>query len=199
MERVTLLQQAFLSIATKMADLPIYNKVLTVDVVDFTQYEQFYCGVLISPWCMNLILLPITRNDSEFAEERIGEKCFFSFASGRYEFVLCHQESIGGFYACSLFSPMAEFVDQQVAIDTASAVMSAIHDRSLYEESETQRAKAAQANHHSVVLDEESSLATEQLTAEDAGQSRAEEDERNVSRRAFLTGRFSNKQVTDAS
>ena len=44
--------------AERMRDLPIVNPRLAVEAVGFEQWEDQDLGVLITPWFMNLVLLP---------------------------------------------------------------------------------------------------------------------------------------------
>ena len=110
----------------KMRDVPMVNKLLHVQVVGFQSYQGRPLGVLISPWFMNLILLPMDGED--WSDLRPGAKEHIVFPSGEYEFIHNTREMVGGYKACSLFSPMAEFRSQQQAVEVAEAVMSALFD-----------------------------------------------------------------------
>ena len=109
----------------KMRDVPLVNKALKVQAVGFRAHEGQIMGVLISPWFMNLILLPDTQDWSALVT---GEKEVVDFPSGAYEFIHNTREMTGGYKACSLFSPMGDFTRQQDAVDVANAVMQAIFD-----------------------------------------------------------------------
>ena len=50
------------------------------------------------------------------------------FPSGEYEFIHNTCDMIGGYKACSLFSPMGDFSTQMQAQDVARAVMVALFD-----------------------------------------------------------------------
>ncbi|SPF79385.1 [NiFe]-hydrogenase assembly chaperone HybE [Pseudoprimorskyibacter insulae] len=108
----------------KMRDVPMVNKVLHVQATGWRMHEGRPLGVLISPWFMNLVLLPAEGEDwsglTATAKEVIG------FPSGEYEFIHNVREMTGGYKACSLFSPMGEFKSQQQAVDVANAVMTAL-------------------------------------------------------------------------
>ena len=81
-------------------------------------------GVLISPWFMNLVQLPAEGED--WSALVPGAKEVIAFASGEYEFIHNVREMVGGYKACSLFSPMGEFRSQAQAVDVARAVMVAL-------------------------------------------------------------------------
>lgn len=109
----------------KMRDVPLVNKALRVEAVGFRLHEDMMLGVLISPWFMNLILLPYGQDWSDLVA---GQKEVVDFPSGAYEFIHNSREMTGGYKACSLFSPMAQFTRQQDAVDVAQAVMAALFD-----------------------------------------------------------------------
>ena len=41
-----------------MADVPILNPVLSVEAVDFQHWKGHWLGVVITPWCMSMLLVP---------------------------------------------------------------------------------------------------------------------------------------------
>ena len=43
----------------RMADIPLLNPALEVQAVGFSVWEAYCLGVLITPWFMNLMLLPL--------------------------------------------------------------------------------------------------------------------------------------------
>jgi [NiFe] hydrogenase assembly HybE family chaperone len=110
----------------KMRDVPMVNPVLHVEAVGFRLHEGRPLGVLMSPWFMNLILLPAEGED--WAGLTPGQKEVIGFPSGDYEFTQNTREMTGGYKACSLFSMMGEFRSQQAARDVALAVMAALFD-----------------------------------------------------------------------
>lgn len=110
----------------KMRDLPMVNKVLHVQAVGFRLHAARPLGVLISPWFMNLVLLPAEGED--WADLMPGAKEVINFPSGDYEFIHNTREMTGGYKACSLFSPMGDFNTQAQAVDVAGAVMAALFD-----------------------------------------------------------------------
>lgn len=105
----------------KMRDVPLVNKALSVEAVGFVAHEGRALGVLVSPWFMNLILLPAEGED--WSALIPGAKEAIDFPSGRYEFIHNVREMGGGYKACSLFSPMGDFQTQMQARDVARAIM----------------------------------------------------------------------------
>lgn len=120
----------------KMRDVPMVNKLLSVEAVGFQLVDGRPLGVLISPWFMNLVQLPAEGED--WSGLVAGQKELIGFGSGDYEFVHNTREQIGGYKACSLFSPMGEFKSQMQAKDVAQAVMVALFDEA--HRAETDRA-----------------------------------------------------------
>lgn len=109
----------------KMRDVPLVNKALRVEAVGFRPHEGQFLGVLISPWFMNLVLLPDGQDWSGLVA---GAREVVDFPSGAYEFLHNCREMTGPYKACSLFSPMGQFSRQQDAVDVANAVMAALFD-----------------------------------------------------------------------
>jgi [NiFe] hydrogenase assembly HybE family chaperone len=77
-------------------------------------------GVLITPWFMNLVWLPLQRLD---AAAHVGSKMTRHVGQECFEFIGAHENGFGGYEACSLFSPVFEFQSQQAAVETARAVL----------------------------------------------------------------------------
>ena len=177
------------SVAHKMADLPIYNPELSVAVTPFTDLKQDWLGVVVTPWCMNIIVLP--KSASHDNALKVGEKFKLGLPSGQYEFIRSHDTGMGDYACCSVFSPMHDFKQQEVATDTAQAVLEALMEAENFEQSERQQFKEHQQ--------EQQALA--QTNSEDTSQGIDAEENNNqanteveavteLDRRAFLTGAF---------
>ncbi len=110
----------------KMRDVPMVNKMLSVEAFGFQMVEGRPLGVLISPWFMNLIQLP--GEDEDWSNLTPGQKEVISFPSGDYEFLHNVREMTGGYKACALFSMMNDFKTHAAAVEVAEAVMSALFD-----------------------------------------------------------------------
>lgn len=114
-EREQQLLQAYRAVGERMRELPVYNEHLDIRVVGLHRWEQGLLGVVITPWCMNLTLLP-TENITAPIE---GTKRELLFPSGCYTFIAGQLVGIGPLESCSLFSPMDEFDDPEVAEQVA--------------------------------------------------------------------------------
>lgn len=120
--------------AANMRNTPLTNESLHVEAVGFREWEGQFLGVLIAPWFMNLTLLP--GPGADWSNLRTGDKELVVFPSGHYEFIHMQRGTIGGYKACSLFSPMNEFASQLYATDVARAVMAALFDEKIREETD---------------------------------------------------------------
>lgn len=110
----------------RMAGLPILHPGLSVVVIGAREWQQDWLGMLVTPWCMNLVRIP--GPGSAFVPGSVGSKQIIAFPAGEFEFIASDEEGVGPFAACSLFSPMQEFADQAVALATAEAVMAALFE-----------------------------------------------------------------------
>jgi [NiFe] hydrogenase assembly HybE family chaperone len=96
----------------RMRDLPIVNPRLEVEAVGFDRWEDQDLGVLITPWFMNLVLLP----DAEAFGDRLqGDLIDCEFPSGNCELTVCHDEQLGTYLAAVLFRTVVDFPDQETA------------------------------------------------------------------------------------
>ena len=169
--------------ATRMDGVPILNKALSVAAFGFAPWQDYHLGVLLTPWFMNLMLLPL--DGEKYAENppQVGDKQMINLPAGRVEFIVGHEESLGYSLSCSLFSPMFEFQDQQAAIDTAVAALAEI----LNADCETEEDEAEMRDIWAGRLPE-----PEAGPESEAGDAQASEDApsipREVSRRDFLRG-----------
>lgn len=105
----------------KMRDVPLLNPALSVQAVGFRPHPLGTIGILLTPWFMNVVLVP-----GEPIDEPVGARRIVAFGSGAYEFVVARRPETGAYLACSLFSPVHEFNTQLVAIEVALAALDAI-------------------------------------------------------------------------
>ncbi len=170
------LQRVFEDIhRTRMAGIPLLNPALRVQCVGFRPWGDEILGVLITPWFLNLMLLPSEADKLD--ECNIGEKQTRLFSSGAYEFIVGEETGVGRYLSCSLFSPMFEFEDQAAAVAVAGEVFQALMDegnRDTVSMREQEIARIWRGEEEPPVVDEEQ----EPLM------------ERRMSRRDLLRGRF---------
>jgi len=109
---------------TRMQGVPVIHTGLPVSADQFITWQGYFLGVMVTPWFMNLMLLPATEGSkSHFDGLKVGRKETHIFPSGPYEFIIGNEPSLGNFQSCSLFSPMFDFADQTAVEDTARAVL----------------------------------------------------------------------------
>ena len=112
--------------AERMEGVPILNPALSVALTGLTQWNGYLAGVLVTPWFVNLVLIGGDDGEAGIAS---GAKKSFLFPAGPFEFIRSHEDGLGGFWMCSLFSPVFEFPDQETARAVAEASLAALMDR----------------------------------------------------------------------
>lgn len=123
--------------ASEMAGMPVLNSALAVEAVGFRRCAYGWLGVLITPWFMNLVLLPATG--TPWISLASGKQCDLNFPSGGYRFTADSATELGEYLSCQLFSPMSHFPDQATARTAANAALAAVvtAPAAAVEESET--------------------------------------------------------------
>lgn len=120
-----LLEAAFRRIqAETMADVPILNPALSVEAVGFARWQGHWLGILVTPWFMNLVLVP--GGTGSWLSAAPGQRLFRKFPSGDFAFLGSEEPEVGEFQSCSLFSPMGRFADQVAAREVARAALEAL-------------------------------------------------------------------------
>lgn len=123
------LAEIFQAIAeTRMARLPLCNPALQVEAVAFRPWQDGSAGVLITPWCMNLVFLP--GPGSNWEEAQTGTEATLAFPSGDYVFLVAREarlgSNFGSYLASSLFSPMFELSSMDEARAVAESAMAEV-------------------------------------------------------------------------
>ncbi|WP_052710100.1 [NiFe]-hydrogenase assembly chaperone HybE [Azospirillum thiophilum] len=132
-EAIARLEAAFREIHTaQMRGMPIVNDALAVKAVGFRRHGDRWLGALVTPWFLNLVLLPGEVDD--WSGLVPGDKELIEFPSGRYEYVHANRKGVGGYKACSLFSPMFEFASMLQATETAAAALVSLFDPAIRED-----------------------------------------------------------------
>jgi len=111
----------------RMVDVPVLNKELSVDAFGFESQNGYHFGVLLTPWFMNLVLIPTVENSEALDDRQVGSKLSRVLPSARFEFIVGYEEKIGMYLSCSLFSPVFEFADQEAAVETAQAILEQVN------------------------------------------------------------------------
>lgn len=108
----------------RMQGLPFLNAALRVEAVNFRPWEAFWLGVMLTPWAMNLFLTP--RDSEKWPVAQPGERRHYDFPAGAYDFIVAHDEYVGDYMMCSLFSPVQQFGDHETARLTAQYALEAL-------------------------------------------------------------------------
>lgn len=104
-----------------MSDVPFANPALQVQALDFDLWQDNWLGVLITPWFINLLLLPGARGHWQSVSGN--NRLFHSFPSGNYAFLGGAEAEIGEYQSCSLISTMSQFAEQEDACAVAREVI----------------------------------------------------------------------------
>lgn len=124
-------------LSTRMLDLPFLNPELRVQAVGFEPWNDCCVGVLITPWFMNLML--VSCEGSNWDQMSVGDIETHAFPSGKYDFIVGHEEGIGFYQSCSLFSPMFEFTSHEEAVLVAVETMDVLMHEANRDDSDTPR------------------------------------------------------------
>lgn len=87
----------------RLEGLPVYNANLQVEAIDFQPCEHGLVGALVTPWFINILLLP--GNVRTWRQHELGTKHTFELATGEQQFVLGDDEVVGRYFFRSVVSP----------------------------------------------------------------------------------------------
>lgn len=105
----------------RMANVPILNPALAVEAVDFQRWQGHWLGVVVTPWCMSLLLLP--GGTGHWSSTGENQRRFVKFPAGDFAFLGGEEAELGEYQSCALFSPMGQFTHQSDASLTARAAL----------------------------------------------------------------------------
>jgi [NiFe] hydrogenase assembly HybE family chaperone len=124
-DAVQRLANAYRRAGLKVKGLPIYNPTLAVEAVGFREHEGRHVGVMVTPWFMNLTVLP---SPDDLKVWIAGGTLRLTFPSGAYDFTTTDLHDVGLIGTCSLFSTMLEFTDHEAAQLAARTVADAVFE-----------------------------------------------------------------------
>ncbi|MEW5886658.1 MAG: [NiFe]-hydrogenase assembly chaperone HybE [Pseudomonadota bacterium] len=123
-ERVRALEAAYLRVQNeRMQGLGLLHPALQVQAIGFAPAPEQSAvaeGVLLTPWFMSLVRLPLQAQSSQ---GRIGRRATHGFGAEAFEFLGTHLDGVGFHESCALFSPMNGFDTQARALETAHSVL----------------------------------------------------------------------------
>lgn len=120
-----------------MRGLPIVNPNLAVDATSPRILGEHLVCVLISPWFMNLVLLPGTR---EWDDDEQGTTVDIAFPHESLEFTICRDSAIGTYLSAVLFRTVIDFPGMETALHIADDIV----ERLFSEPSELENKPATQ-------------------------------------------------------
>ena len=123
-----MLEQAYGHIQhTRMRGLPIVNPVLRVEAVGLREWDGLCVGVIVTPWCMNLLALPLPGG-RDIPPSQAGTTQVMQLPTGRYDLLAAHLPQIGHHLSGSLYSPMDAFTSQEQAVNAARDALALMFD-----------------------------------------------------------------------
>jgi [NiFe] hydrogenase assembly HybE family chaperone len=96
--------------------LPIVNPQLAVEALGFRTLAEHKIGALITPWFINLVLLP---GNARWRDRAQGCVCSIELPGGKIDFTVSHDEELGTTLSAALFGSVTDFPDQAMARDVA--------------------------------------------------------------------------------
>jgi [NiFe] hydrogenase assembly HybE family chaperone len=106
--RVRALIELFQRIDAGMRDMPFYNEKIAIEAIGFRPFrEGELLGVVLTPWFMNMIELPIEPVPMNMA--KISRIASVDLPAGKRTFAVGGDEAIGLYKAHSLHSPVLNF------------------------------------------------------------------------------------------
>lgn len=190
------IERCFRAIETeRMAGIPILNRAVDVEVVGLNCYQDAWLCILITPWFMNVMLLPPADKRQADAQAAmagaVGSKTLVAFPAGQFEMINGFEAEIGRYSMCSLFSPMFEFADHESAVAAAQTALAALLESDRDEDADADMAMIWRGERPMVgeekrlhVTEANDPAAEELLDRKPSGESAAA-----VDRRSLLLGR----------
>lgn len=120
--RVAALENAFRKAEAAFLGTAMHNPALRVEAVGFRPWGEAWLGILVTPWFMNVVLLP--RDPAAWDALVPGAaKQRHALPAGDFDFEVGRLDGLGTWQACSLFSPMESFDTHETARLTAEACL----------------------------------------------------------------------------
>lgn len=109
------------TVQPQMCGLPMYNANLQTEAIGFEWRDGRLSGVLLTPWFMNLVLLP--NESDEWLNLPPGKTFNVDFPSGNQTCLLSAPEGIVQHLSLPLFTTVQNFTDQDDARRVAEEVL----------------------------------------------------------------------------
>jgi [NiFe] hydrogenase assembly HybE family chaperone len=113
------------NVQPRMRELPVYNAMLQVEARGFAPRDGHCSGILITPWCMNLVLLP--GEGDRWSELAPGSRVEVVFPAATYALTLSLPAGMQPHLSLALFSTVLDFADQDTAQQVADEVLQLLY------------------------------------------------------------------------
>jgi [NiFe] hydrogenase assembly HybE family chaperone len=110
----------------RFAGVPLLNPALRVRAIGFEKARHGWTGVMLTPWLMNLMIVPATG--TPWQALAVGARRLMEFPAGQFEMLGGDEESLGPYLYCPMFSAMSVFPDQEAAEDIARELCAQMQD-----------------------------------------------------------------------
>ncbi len=104
----------------RMRSLPVCNPNLVVETIGFRGIGPHRTGVLITPWFVNLVLLP---GDDTWSDAASGRSVGVALPSGELDFTVVRDDKLGTYLSAVLFRSCDAFPDMAMARSIAEEVV----------------------------------------------------------------------------
>lgn len=110
----------------RMRELPFYNERLSIEAVGFRDWEDHRLGILITPWFINLILLPGENDDWSAVEQ--GDQSDWHLPAETIRFTANRPEEGDEevFLAAPVFTNVIGVPDHEAAKNIATQVLESL-------------------------------------------------------------------------
>lgn len=100
------------------------NPALTCAAVGFSRYRGDWIGVLITPWFMDILLLP--GGGDLWGDIPVGQRRYVELPRGTVPFTAAADPEIGPYQHSPLVAPVSALTDMATALDLAAVAMRGI-------------------------------------------------------------------------
>lgn len=111
---------------TSMHDMPFVNEALAVAAIGFRRHEGDWVGAMITPWFLNLFILP--GGGELWSDLASGDRVRIPFPVGTLEFIADYDPGgdIPAYQYCPLFAPVSQFASHAAAVAAAEEALVAL-------------------------------------------------------------------------
>jgi len=115
-----------------MEGIQILNNDLVVEAVEFQQWDNRVVGMMVTPWFINLIMLP--KEEENWEKEELGAREKFNFPQKECLMTINDTQGFGYCKTFSLYSPVNDFPNPESARIAAAIFLRDLLDESKREE-----------------------------------------------------------------